>query len=66
MPYVGVGLDEGILCQVVAELRIAQCLAEEKPPDSRLIFHDKRVERLFVMKYGHPRNQRYVIKLFHL
>lgn len=29
MPYVGVGLDEGILCQVVAELRIAQCLAEE-------------------------------------
>lgn len=66
MPYVGVGLDEGVLRQVVAELRIAQRLAEEEPPDGRLIFHDKRVERLLVVKNGHPRNQRYVIKLFHL
>ena len=62
---VHIGLDEGLLSQVVAQLFIAQRLVEKEPTHRRLIFPDKLVKGLLVPEYRHLRHQGYVVELHH-
>ena len=63
---VHIGLDEGLLSQVVAQLFIAQCLVEKEPTHRRLIFPDKLVKGLLVPEYSHLRHESYVVELHHI
>lgn len=55
---IGVCFDERVLCEVVAQLFIAQRLVEEESPYRRLIFHNQAVERLTVVKNSHLGDER--------
>ena len=60
-----VSLNEGVLRKVVAELRVAQCLGEEKFPHPRLVSSHYLVEGSLVAAVHHLCYERNVVCLYH-
>lgn len=58
--YMGVGFDECLLGEVVAELPVAERLAQEEAAHRLLMLSDKGVESSLVAKSRYPGRQRYV------
>ena len=54
--YMGVCLDEGVLCQVVAQFAVAARQVEEEPPHGRLVFPDQLVECFGVAEHNDLRH----------
>ena len=46
-----ISLDESVLCQVIAQLRITERMTHEEPPHRRLIFPDKRIKGTLVVEH---------------
>ena len=64
--YVDISLDKRVLCKVVAQLYVSQCLVQEEAPYRRLIFHNQTVESRTVVKLSHLRDEREIVVLLHL
>ena len=62
---VRVGLNKGVLRQVVAQLRVSQRLVQKEPTHRRLVFPDKLVECPLVVEYRHLRYKREVSACSH-
>lgn len=63
---INISLDKRVLCKVVAQLHVSQCLVQEEAPYRRLIFHDQTVECRAVVKLSHLRDKREIVVLLHL
>ena len=61
-----VGLDEGVLGEVVAERHISRGLVEEESPDGRLIPHDELVESRPVAAFSSSGHKGDVVERVHV
>ena len=62
---VDIRLYERLLREVVAQLFVPHRLIEEEPSHGRLVFHNKAIERLFVVKHSHLCYERDVADVGH-
>ena len=66
-PDAGISPYEGVLREVVAQLRVSQRLVEEEAPYRRLILPDKTVESRLVVKLSHLLYKReIVVSILHI